>query len=342
MRESFAERWGRRAFTIPAYLCLGAASLALLPAVVALAFVTDAVRQTGKLATVRCALGLTLYFSCEALGLIASFLLWIASGVWAGAERERFVTWNWALQSLWARTLFNGATRLFGMRTEVRGLEAVRKAPLILLSRHASTLDTLLPAVFVSDPRRRRLRHVMKRELLWDPCLDVVGQRTRNAFVRRDSGDPEREIATVRRLAHDMGECDGVLIFPEGTRFSPAKQARAFERLSAAGDFGRFERARRLRHVLPPRLGGVLAVLDARPDVDVVFLAHAGFEGTASLNDIWSGRIVGRSVRLSFWRVPSPAIPRDREARVAWLDEQWARIDDWIDAQYGQKTAQAA
>ena len=329
--ERFAERWGRRVVTIPLYLCLGILTAALLPVCVSLALAIDAARRTGHLATVRCVLALTLYFACEALGLVASLLVWIASGVWAGGNRERFVAWNLVLQHIWAGALFGGATRLFGMRTEVAGREAVSRGPLFLFSRHASTLDTLLPAVFASHPRTLRLRWVMKRELLWDPCLDVVGQRTCNAFIRRVSGAPDKEIAIVRQLATDLGNRDGILIFPEGTRFSPAKRDRALARLSESGQRGRCERLRLLHHVLPPHLGGVMALLEARPDVDVAFLAHVGFEGTASLSDIWNGKLVGRTIHLRFWRVPSAAIPHTPDARVEWLDGQWARIDAWID-----------
>ena len=193
------------------------------------------------------------------------------------------------MQSLWARTLFTGVTRLFSMRVDVAGAEAVRRGPLFLFSRHASRLDTLLPAVFAAHPYTLRLGHVMKRELLWDPCLDIVGQRTRNAFVRRGSDARDEEIALLRQLAAAIEEHDGVLLFPERTRFSPAKRERALAHLVATKQFARLERAKHFQYVLPPRRGGALALLETRPDVDVAFLAHAGFEGTASLNEIWRG-----------------------------------------------------
>ena len=331
--ESLTARWARRAVTIPSYLALGTLSVVLLPMTVGLALATDAVRRTGHLVTLRCALGLTLYFVCEAAGIVASFALWVANGVWPGATAERMETWNLRLQRRWARTLFAGATVLFNMRTEVTGAEAVGRGPLFLFSRHASTLDTLLPAVFVTDPHSLRLGHVMKRELLWDPCLDIVGQRTRNAFVRRGSGERDREIALLRQLAAAVGERDGVLLFPEGTRFSSAKRDRVLAHLAATEQHARLERARRLQHVLPPRRSGVLALLETRPDVDAVFLAQIGFEGAASLNDIWSGKLIGRTVRLCFWRVPSAEIPQTEEDRAAWLDAQWARVDAWVAAQ---------
>ncbi len=42
--------------------------------------------------------GLTLYFACEAVGIVASFVLWVATGLWPGATAERVVTWNLLLQ----------------------------------------------------------------------------------------------------------------------------------------------------------------------------------------------------------------------------------------------------
>jgi 1-acyl-sn-glycerol-3-phosphate acyltransferase len=329
-------RWGRRAVTVPLYLFVGALGLMLLPATVALAALIDLARGIRALPTLRCALGLTLYFVCEAVGILASFALWVAHALWPGAGAERELTWNLVLQRAWARTLFAGATSLFGMRVEVTGAEAVRNGPLFLLCRHASTLDTLLPSVFASDPYRLRLGHVMKRELLWNPCLDIVGHRTRNAFVRRGSGERENEIALLRQLAAQAGDNDGVLLFPEGTRFSSAKRERALGYLRETEQWARLARAEEFHNVLPPRRAGVLALLEVRPDVDTAFLAHSGFEGTASLNDIWRGSLIGRTIRLCFWRVPSREIPKNADARVEWLDAQWARVEQWVAAHDGR------
>lgn len=342
VEESLWTRWGRRAVTVPVYLSLGALSVTLLPTMSVLALAIDGVRRAGHLATLRCTLGLTLYFVCEAVGIIASFVLWVADGLWPGATVDRTVTWNLRLQRVWARTLFGGAIRLFSMRVEVTGADSVREGPLFLFCRHASTLDTLLPAVFASQPHKLRLAHVMKRELLWDPCLDIVGQRTRNAFVRRGSDERDKEIALLRQLAAAIGEHDGVLLFPEGTRFSPAKRERALTHLAATQQSARLARMQRLHHVLPPRRGGALALLEARPDVDVAFLAHVGFEDTASLNDIWKGNLIGRTIRLCFWRVPGAEIPQSTEDRVKWLDAQWEHVDAWVAALSERRPTDAA
>lgn len=52
---------------------------------------------------------------------------------------------------------------------EVEGVNALQPGPLVVLMRHASLADTLLPAVVIAS-HGIRLRYVLKRELLWDPC----------------------------------------------------------------------------------------------------------------------------------------------------------------------------
>jgi 1-acyl-sn-glycerol-3-phosphate acyltransferase len=196
--------------------------------------------------------------------------------------------------------------------------------------RHASIGDTVLPAVLVSSRLGVRLRYVMKRELLWDPCLDIVGNRLPNCFVRRGWGDSAREIAAVRRLADDLGPGEGVFACPEGTRFTPERRRRALDRIRRRADADLVARAERLRHVLPPRLGGTMALLDAETGADVVFGVHFGFDGIRSFYDLLAGGLIDRTVEVEFWRVPAERIPKDRDARIGWLYDHWTRIDEWV------------
>jgi 1-acyl-sn-glycerol-3-phosphate acyltransferase len=306
-------------------LCL----LAILgaPLWIPLAALADALGH-GKRAALRCLLFFTFYLHCEVAGILASTAVWLASLARRRGWRERTLARNFALETWWARTLFEGAARIFGFRLETQGEEALAATPLLLLLRHASVADTLLPAVLVQARFGTRLRYVLKRELLWDPCLDLVGNRTPNYFVRRGSSDSAREIRGVTRLARNLGPGEGVLIYPEGTRFTAEKRARVLERLRAGGDPELITRAESLRHVLPPRLGGTLALLDA--GVDVVFGTHAGFEAAGTFWDLWHGSLVGRVIRARFWRVPATEIPHDPAARTRWLFEHWQRVDDWV------------
>jgi 1-acyl-sn-glycerol-3-phosphate acyltransferase len=321
-------RPARRLVTVSGYALAWLLLVTLLPAWLGAALVVDAMRRRRWIAT-RLLLFGVFFLSCELLGLATAGLLWTGRllGRWTS---ERWLAAHYRLQTLWASALFTAARRLFGLRVVVEDGHLASRGPLLVLMRHASIADTLLPAALLQRGRGLRLRYVLKRELLVDPCLDVVGLRLPNVFVRRDSGESGREIALVRRLAEDLGPSDAVLIYPEGTRFSEGKRARAIEKLAGSSTPELAERARELRHVLPPRLGGPLALLDAAKDVDVLLLGHVGFDGLATLRDIWSGALVGRAVRVRFWRVPAAEIPAQREARVEWLYVQWARVDAWI------------
>jgi 1-acyl-sn-glycerol-3-phosphate acyltransferase len=331
--ESLAVRWCRRAVVVPAYLAALAITIACLPVVLPLVLAIDLVRDR-RLPRTRLALFAVAYLVCEVLGLVAAAALWPVTLL----SRERTLRWHYGLQSLWARALFAAARALFGLRLEVTGADATARGPFLLFARHASLADTVLPAVLVAHPHGIRLRWVLKRELLWDPCLDFVGQRLPNVFVRRGSDDSAREIAAVLAVASDLGVRDGVFIYPEGTRATRAKRARARERL-ARSDPARAARLAGLRHLLPPRRGGPLALLDAHADVDVVFMAHAGLDGAATLRDAWAGALIGRAVRVAFRRVPASRIPRDPAQRLRWLDEQWLRMDEWVDEPSGGPTA---
>ena len=90
-------------------------------------------------------------------------------------------------------------------------------------------------------------------------------------------------------------------------------------------------RAEKLEHLLPPRPGGTLALLEAAPAVDVVLVAHVGFEGVAHVSDLWSGRLIDARVRVHARRIPAAELPADR---ARWLLDQWERLDAWV-AQHG-------
>jgi len=109
----------------------------------------------------------------------------------------------------------------------------------------------------------------VKRELLWSPSLDVIGNRLCNAFVLRDGTDTARELWRLRGMATGIGTGDGLVIIPEGTLYDEETRARARD------DVGRVDRARaarfgELRHVLPPRRATPPHPPPALPEADVV------------------------------------------------------------------------
>jgi len=338
--ESWLSVWGRRALTIPGYLFAAALYLGSLPLSLLMALLVDVLRgQRSTLPRARALTVFAIYFSCETLGILGAIALGVVTLGGLLVAAGRYVEWNAALQRWWTDALFFGGVRVFGMRVETEGLEFAERGPMLLFVRHTSTADTVLTAAVVANPYRTLLRYVLKRELLWDPCLDLVGRRLPNAFVARGRSrsaplatradeTTTPEIDAVASLASGLDERSAVLIYPEGTRFSESKLARAVTRLRERGTREHADLAATFRHVLPPKLGGPVALLSAAPDVDVVVVEHAGFEGAATLASFWNGGLIGKTVRVRLRRFDAATLPRDDLA--GWLFARWAEVDAWV------------
>src|SRR4051794_37538592 len=265
----------------------------------------------------------------ELRGIAGLAAIWVATGgpLGRGSLLRRRLVYD--LRIHWCRSHLGGARVLFGLTFEVDGLELAGPGPEIVLIRHASIIDNTLPDAVVGHAHGIGLRFVLKRELEMIPTIDIGGRWVPTIFVRRASGDPAREVAALRRLAHELGPGEGVLIYPEGTRHTPKKLAAAQQAI-AASQPAVAPLAARLRNVLPPRLGGPLALLDESRGADVVVCGHVGLDGFEYISDIWGGGLVGTSVRIRFWRYPAASVPSGEEERVRWLYEKWQVLDDWV------------
>lgn len=331
VEESLGARWRRRAVTLPGTILGALLVLALSPLLLTITLLVDLVRRK-RLATTRFLLFAAVYLWVSTFALTGLFLSWILCGTWAGARWNRIYEHSYFLQKHWSRGLYRGGEACFGVRTDIDDSElppSVR-GPFVVLIRHTSLAETMLPLV-MGHERGIRLRYVIKRELLVEPSIDVAAQRIPNAFVRRAGKDPSREIEQIRKISRDMGPGEGVLIYPEGTRFSPQKQASRLDTIQKR-EPERYERVRSLRRMMPMRLGGPLALLDERPDADVLFVGHTGFEAVASFERMINGALVGKVVKVKIWRVPAAEIPKDAAERAAWLDAEWGKVDRWVDA----------
>lgn len=308
----------RRTATITLVFALLIAVTFLAPLLVLAGGVVDLVRRL---------LGAKSWVTLRSLAFLWLYLVgevWALLGLLATAAlpRDAKLDITFRLQQHWAAWNLRALEALFGLEIVVEGARAFLPGPIVVLSRHASMVDTLLPATIISRHSGIRLRYVLKKELLVDPALDIAGNRLPNVFIERGSGEAT-ERAAIRALAEDLGPKDGILIYPEGTRFSEAKLKRL------QGKPGSTPSTTELRKVLPPRPGGTLAILEAT-DADVVVLAHRGLEGLATAREIWAGDLVGSRISVRMWRIGREKIPSGRSEQVDWLHALWAEIDDWV------------
>lgn len=307
----------RRLITIPAFIAATMLVSATLPVLVLLAAILRPFPATrGALPTLGFIFG---YLWCETIGIVTAFAIWLQH-----RDQERFLDANFRLQCWWANALKVIAEKLFRLTFEVEGEDCLPGPPAIMLPRHASIADTIIPMVYYAIPQRLRLRYVLKRELLADPCLDIVGHRLPNYFVDRHGQDSERARQGVAELLDDLGDREGALIYPEGTRFSEAKRSQLIERYASSEDM--LVQLRRWTQLLPPRLGGTLALLSANPGLDLIFCAHTGFEGSSHFATLINGSWIGAHIRIAFWRVPNREVPRNPDAQPEFLFAQWDRM----------------
>lgn len=317
----------RRLRTVPTVLLLFLLVTITAPLWLAVGLVVDLFRRIGTgrpFMAVRIFAFGWVYLAVGVGGLVRLLWDWLVTGF--GRNGEALLDRTYRIQEWWAITLFGAVRRIFGLTVSVDGLDDVAPGPVIVMMRHASIIDTLLPNVFVTTGAGIRLRYVLKKELLADPTLDIAGNRLINHFVDR-AGDSAAEVRAVLALTDGLTASEGVLIYPEGTRFTEERRRRIIENLEGrASDLA--AKARSLRRVLPPRVGGSTALLESGHDV--VVAAHTGLEPLATIPDAWSGRIVGSELRIRLRRFPGASIPEGRRGRVDWLFERWAEVDAWV------------
>ena len=287
------------------------------PIWVALAVVIDAARLRWRFPVARLLLFGWYWSIIECAGVLISFALWMS-----GQSNNQVL--HYRLMGWWAGKLMTGLRIAMSASIDVDDTGAFEEGNAVVLCRHASLADSLVSAWVICTKRGLSPRYVLKRELLWDPCLDIVGLRVPNYFVDRGSQQSTNELAAVTRLSADLAISDVAVIFPEGTRSSDAKRNRAIEKIRDQSP-ERLAATEGLRHLIPVRPSGTLALLDGAPHADLVIAWHTGFDGLSTFGGVITA--LGRSdVRIVFRarRLQRSLLP---DVNVAWLDDVWAKMD---------------
>lgn len=309
----------RRALSVPGLAVATAGSTLLMPLWLPLALVADAVRLRFRFPLARLMTFGVCWCWIESGGVARALALWLRG-------RSRDEAAHYALMAWWSTSLIRAMRATTGLAPRIEGLAELTAGNAIVLSRHASLGDSLLSGWAITQEAQLHPRYVLKKELLFDPCLDIVGLRVPNHFLDRGAADGDSELDALRSLAGGVGPGVVAVIFAEGTRANDRKRRRALEKI-AARDARRARRLRPLRHLLPPRPAGSIALLDGAPEADLVLVWHVGFDGL----DTFGGMIdtLARPVppvRFVARRVPRRDVP-DGEAFVEWLDHEWLRLD---------------
>jgi 1-acyl-sn-glycerol-3-phosphate acyltransferase len=124
----------------------------------------------------------------------------------------------WWFAVNWFRLVIWGSRVILGIQVRVSGLENLpvgASSPAILLSKHQSTLETLLLPTLMPHP----LAFVFKRELLRIPFFGWSMARLDMIHIDRESRAAalKHVVAQGKRL---LAQGTWIIIFPEGTRIA--------------------------------------------------------------------------------------------------------------------------
>ena len=325
----------RRAVLAAAMLGLAFLVFAVLPvAVIAAAALSPVV--PGHLRPLRILWMVLLHIVLEAVMILAMLDLWVFSGLGWAIRRPLFQRAHYALVRSYLAIMFREAQRVLRLEIVRQGEAPDQGAPgpVLVLSRHAGPADSFTVIHALQDWYGREPRVVLKDTMAFDPAIGLAMHRLPARFVSPNPGSRtagEAIEAQIAELATGLDDNDAFVIFPEGGNVTPARRERAIRSLRRKGHVDMAERAERMRHLMPPRPGGVLAALDAAPEADVMIVAHTGLDHLVTLGAIWRELPMDKQIVLRWWRVPRHEVPQGEQDRIDWLFTWWERIDAWVD-----------
>lgn len=322
---------GRRLITVPLMFLLVPLLIVLAPVVLVVGGVADLAAGRRALPTFRLWLFALVFAIHDCAVTIFAGWLWIRGGFGRSLDIGR----HSRLQGAWVESLLRWAGRLLDVSVQWPDPQSFPEGKIVVLSRHASMIDAVLPGHLFPSRLGRPVHYVLKRELRWLPSIDIYGHRLGNHFVDR-KGKTEREVAAIIEL-YERAEPDaGIVLFPEGTYATPASRARVLASLERKSDAELVDFAKGLQYLLPPKPAGALALL-LRSD-DVVIFGHVGLEGVAEFKGLRDHLPAEQPIETRAWPFHIADLPAREDARIAWLRDQWSALDRWVAEQHRART----
>jgi len=304
-------------------------AVVISPILIVVAALGDLIQRRRRMPRLRLLVLVVGALIIETVGLAVAFITWILSGFgYLGSER-----WRWHLyrgyMGWYTNSLLHLITRVIGTRVEWRDHGDLSSGPVVLLARHTSFFDALIPATVLCRRNKLLAHHVVTHGLRYSPCIDVVGHRFPNRFIRRSPGEGSSELTHIEQVGTVLDQRSAAIIFPEGTFRNDDRFERVVRRLRRRRpDLA--DRAMTLDHVLPPRSNGTYALVQGAPTADIVICTNTGFETFGSIASILGRPYTDKPIVVETWRIARDQIPEDAESFNDWLFDQYVSIDEWV------------
>ncbi len=269
-------------------------------------------------------------FWCPLIYLLALIRLLLPVAAWrAGCARGAI-----RLAEGWIRGTVDLTTLLGRIDWDLQGLEGLRRDRwYLVVANHQSWVD-LIVLLKVVDRRLPFPKVFAKRQMLWLPLIGLallaldfpIMRRYSKAQLERHPELRGRDLEVTRRACRACRVTPVLIVnFLEGTRCTPAKQAR---------------QESPFRHLLRPKAGGVAFALNGMEGTltTALDLTLAYPAGIPTFWDYLCGRVGPVKVRLQQRPIPTAVQQGDylsdpvyRAAVQSWVDDLWREKDALLD-----------
>ena len=203
--------------------------------------------------------------------------------------------------------------RVVGIQLEVKGEIPSHPSPIVIVN-HQSWFDIPIVQEIISA-RGPRLTFLVKRSLVWVPVIGWICMLLGFPRLRRTGLLEDRALdlnAVSQAAKQGVAARHALLIFAEGTRFTPKKRS---------------DQDSPFDHLLRPRVGGFAAACQNFPEGTPIIDLSIYYDGSSHF---W--RCLGGATKVIRVNVSTHSLDQMMSAD-AFLNERWRTKDRWLQSQ---------
>ena len=221
----------------------------------------------------------------------------------------------------WIRWVYRSAVqidsiwmlRVVRIKLEVKGEIPSHPSPIVIVN-HQSWFDIPIVQEIISA-RGPRLTFLVKRSLVWVPVIGWICMLLGFPRLRRTGLLEDRALdlnAVSQAAKQGVAARHALLIFAEGTRFTPKKRS---------------DQDSPFDHLLRPRVGGFAAACQIFPEGTPIIDLSIYYDGSSHF---W--RCLGGATKVIRVNVSTHSLDQMMSAD-AFLNERWRTKDRWLQSQ---------
>lgn len=237
----------------------------------------------------------------------------------------------YCLYSLWIQLVFISdwwSSSTCSILTDDKTWEMMGKEHAIVLMNHSEEVDWLMGWVVCEQSRLLASSKVfMKKAMKWVPVVGWTWQFAEIIFLQRNWEQDRLPMEQQLTNLADYPDPVWLLMFAEGTRFTPSKH-------EASVAFAKKSGLPPLQHLLVPRTKGFLLTLQQlRGKIPAIYCATLAFNMKEGAKPTLKSMLLGRRVigEMLLERIPIDEVPEDPAKAALWLHENYHHKDQMID-----------